>query len=191
MQKYTPLLNNRHHQSGIKPKSHSPWISKLQNTVQSFKRNIKYKVNQLLDTTSLSSLDNNPLVYNPNYNPNRKGLAKSIVAFPALSPLGSVLSSIITSLSVTSLAFTRELVFGASIKAGEDGWESSPLINFRAPFVSAIFAVCEVLSTGIRYVLQIEGGGCGLGGDGQKYGKNRCFYGKVVGLIFAYRYRLS
>ena len=143
----------------------------MQNTVQSFKRNIKYKVNQLLDTTSLSSLDNNPLVYNPNYNPNRKGLAKSIVAFPALSPLGSVLSSIITSLSVTSLAFTRELVFGASIKAGEDGWNSSPLINFRAPFVSAIYAVCEVLSTGIRYVLQIEGGGCGLGGDAQKYGK--------------------
>ena len=72
-------------------------------------------------------------------------------------------------------------MFGASIKAGEDGWNSSPLINFRAPFVSAVYAVCEVLSTGIRYVLQIEGGGCGLGGDGQKYGKNRCFYGNVVG----------
>ena len=144
-----------------------PWISKLETTVHSLKQNIRQRFNQLLDNTSTFSLAN-PLLSErsskvSNYNPNRQGLSRvGIIS----SPLAVVFSSLITSLSITSLAFTRELVFGETMmipgqNSSSTSSSNSPLTNLKLPFVSAIYALSEVVTSGIRSFLNIPGGGNG------------------------------
>ena len=161
LQKYTPLKNTP--QTSTYSKAQSPWISKLQNTVKSFKENIRNKVTKLFDTSSFpqTTLEK---VSQESYNPNRQGIP---VGISGINPIAAVFSSLITSLSITSLAFTRELVFGHTFVPGESNTSpATELTNtFRNPFMYAIVALCEVLSSGIRSLLNIKGGGCGIGGS--------------------------
>ena len=170
------------------------WISKLQNTVENIKNRFRYKVNQIFDTSSSSSLsssasDTDSLVVSQSslYNPNRQGL----VAFSSISPIAAVFSSLITSLSITSLAFTRELVFGTALDPGEEA-SSTTLTTLRAPLVSAVYALCEVLSSGIRFLLNIPGGGCGIGvataavesGNSSDYFVQKLMYLSCISLLY-------
>lgn len=142
---------------------HQPWISKLETTVYSLKQNIRQKFSQLLDTSTFSVVK--PLLSDrsskaSNYNPNRQGLSRvGIIG----SPLAAVFSSLITSLSITSLAFTRELVFGETMvipgqNSSSSSSSNSHLTSLKLPFVSAIYALSEVVTSGIRSFLNIPGG---------------------------------
>ena len=119
----------------------------------------------MFDASSVSIT--NPFDKSTKYSPNRQGFP---VAISGISPIAAVFSSLITSLSITSLAFTRELVFGNEFVAGEDntGPATELVQNIRIPFVSAIYVLCEILTTGIRTLLNIKGGGCGIGGYNPK-----------------------
>ena len=137
-----------------------PWISKLGTTVQSLKENIKHKFNKLLKSPNHSLTK--PLISERSSKvskpiPNSKGISRiSIIS----SPLAAVLSSLITSLSITSLAFTKEFVFGKTISIPGNNSSSddiSPLTSLKLPFVSAMYALSEVLTSGIRSFLNIPG----------------------------------
>ena len=148
LQKY---INNKN-KKGINNKGRTPWISKFQNTVNNLKENIKYKVTQLFDTSSFSLTDSS--TKDSVYNPNRQGTLTQI------NPLAAMFSSLVTTLSITSLAFTKEIGFGNTYVAGED---TSTSVLFRNPFVSAVYALCEVLSSGLQRFFNIPIGGCGSG----------------------------
>jgi len=155
--------NNKYRPANSNSKGRTPWISKLQNTVNSFKENIKHKVTQLLPITSssFSSLtDSSTITVDRSsvYNPNRQG----ILALTQINPLAAVFSSLVTTLSITSLAFTKEIVFGNTYLAGEDTSSSSSLL-YKNPFVSAVYALCEILSSGLQRFFDIPTGGCGSG----------------------------
>ena len=63
-------------------------------------------------------------------------------------PIAAVFSSLITSVSLTSLAFAREFIFGDAAAT-----LTSPV---RSSFIAAVIALGNVLTTGIGTLLHLD-----------------------------------
>ena len=151
--------DNQRRPAFIQPKP-QPWISKLGTTVHSFKENMRQKFDQLMNTPkfsltkpSFSERSSKPSHHSP------KNQAISRIGIIS-SPVAAVFASLITSLGIASLAFTKELVFGETILIpGQNSSSSddniSTLTSLKLPFVSAIYALSEVVTSGIQSFLNI------------------------------------
>ena len=144
LQKYTQQNNNW--LKATNTKLHTPWISKLRQTVKGFESKIKKNVNKLFDYSFPSKIfdDDGKIKYTSKYNPNRQGL----IDITGVSPIVAILRSLVTSVGITSLAFARDFVFGDAT--------AEATAPFRTMFLSAVDALGDVLTSGIQSFLNLD-----------------------------------